>query len=118
MAVIDYTRFDSMITEDVADKEIHYNANLSHAHEVEFKATLSKRDRVIGGKHLALADGGANGNIIALDMRILYFDNNGKRVSIGITGYYQLTGNKLCYGCSVSKSSHEWIKLIWAKELK
>ena len=42
MAVIDYTRFDSMITEDVADKEIYYNANLSHAHKVEFKATLSK----------------------------------------------------------------------------
>ena len=33
MANVDYTRFDSMITEDVADNKIHYNANLSHAHE-------------------------------------------------------------------------------------
>ena len=41
MVVIDYTRFDSMNTEDVADKEVHYNANLSHAHEVEFVAYLN-----------------------------------------------------------------------------
>ena len=42
IANVDYTSFDSMITEDVADKEIHYNANLSHAHEVEFRVNLSK----------------------------------------------------------------------------
>ena len=39
-----------MATEDVPDMEIHYNANLSHAHEVEFVANLSKQDRIIGGK--------------------------------------------------------------------
>ena len=82
MANMDYARFDSLVTEDVADQVVHYNANLLHAHEVEYKANLSKRDRIIGGKHLVLADGGANGNIIALDMRILYFNSDGKRVSI------------------------------------
>jgi len=98
MTVIDYTRFDSMITEDSADKKIHCNANLSHAHEVEFIANLSKQDRIIGGKHLALADGGANGNIIALGMRIIYFNIDGKCVSIGIAGDHQLPGNRLCCG--------------------
>ena len=43
MAVIDYTRFNSMITENVTDKDVHYNSNLSHAHEVEFLENLSKR---------------------------------------------------------------------------
>ena len=112
-ANIDYTRFDNMITEDVADNEIHYNANLSQAHKVEFKANLSKQDRIIGGKHLALADSGANGNIIALDMKIIYFNSDGKCVSIGIAGDHQLTGNRLCCECSVAKSSHGWIKLYW-----
>mmetsp|Transcript_60638 Transcript_60638/g.67826 ORF Transcript_60638/g.67826 Transcript_60638/m.67826 type:complete len:247 (+) Transcript_60638:871-1611(+) len=113
MAVTDYTRFDSMIAEDVADKDVPYNSNLSHAHKVEFVANLSKKDRIIGGKHLALADGGANGNIIATDMRIIYFNSNGKCVSIGIAEDHQLTGNRLCCGCSVAKSSHGWIKLYW-----
>ena len=53
---------------------------------MEYRANLSNRDRVIGGKHLALADGGANGLIIGLDMKILYFNTNGKQVSIGIAG--------------------------------
>ena len=80
MAVIDYTRFDSMVTDDVADQEVHCNANLSHAHEVDFVANISKRDRIIGVIHLALADGGANGLIIGLDMRIIYFNSDGKCV--------------------------------------
>jgi len=113
MANVDYTRFDSLVTEDVADNVVHYNANLSHAHEAEYKANLSRRDRVIGGIHLTLADGGANGLIIGLDMRILYFNSDGKRVSIGIAGDHQLTGNRLGCGCSVAKSSHGWIKLYW-----
>ena len=103
MAVMDYTRFDSLTTEDVVDKEMNYDANLAHAHEVEYKANLSKRNKSIGGKHLALADGGANGLIIGLDMRIVYFNDDGKRVSIGIAGDHQLTGNRLCCGCSVTK---------------
>ena len=46
-------------------------------------------------------------------MRIIYFNSDGKWVSIGIAGDHQLTGNKLCCGCSVAKSSHGWIKLYW-----
>ena len=84
-----------------------------HAEEIEYKLNLLKRDRIIGGKHLALADSRANGTIIALDMLILYFNSDGKRVSIGIAGDHQLTGNRLCTGCSVAKSNIGWIKLIW-----
>ena len=82
---------------------------------MEYRANLSNRDRVVGGKHLALVDGGANGLIIGLDMKNFYFNSDGKQVSIGIAGDHQLTGNKLCCGCSVAKSSHGWIKLIWAQ---
>ena len=67
----------------------------------------------LGGKHVALADGGANGSIIGLDMKIIYFNNDGKCVCIGIAGDHQLTGNRLCCGCSVTKSSVGWIKLMW-----
>ena len=63
---------------------------------MEYRANLSNRDRVVGGKHLALVDGGANGVIIGLDMKILYFNPDGKQVSIVIAGDHQLTGNKLC----------------------
>ena len=38
------------------------------------------------GKHLAHADGEANGSIIGLDMKILYFNDDEKRVSINIVG--------------------------------
>ena len=102
-----------MMTASVAEPLPLYNANLSHAHEVEHKANLLKRDRVIGEVHLTLADSGANGLIIGLDMRIIYFNGDDKRVSIGIAGDHELTGNRLCRGCSVAKSSHGWIKLIW-----
>ena len=79
---------------------------------MEYRANLFNQDRVVGGKHLALVDGGANGLIISSDIKILYFNPDGKQVSIGIAGDHQLTGNKLCCGCSVTKSSHGWIKLI------
>ena len=113
MAVTNYTRFDIMMTDDVTEPLSVYNANLSHKYEMEYRENLSKRDRVIGGVHLALADGGANGLIIGLDMRIMYFNDDGKRVSIGIAGDHILTGNRLCCQCSVAKSSHGMIKLIW-----
>ena len=95
-----------MMTASVAEPLPLYNANLSHAHDVEYEVNLLKRDTVIGGVHLALADGGANSLIIGLDMRIMYFYGEGKRVSNGIAGDHELTGNRLCCGCSVSKSSH------------
>ena len=115
MENVDYTRFDSLGTEDVANQVVHYNANLLHTHKVEYKANLLKRDRTIGGKHLVLTDGGENGSITALDMRILYFNSDGKRVSIRIARDHQLTGNRLCCGCSVAKSSHGWIKLYFCR---
>ena len=74
---------------------------------------MSKQDRVVGGRHLALVDGGANGSIIGRDMRIIYFNPDGKRVCIGIEGDHHLTGNRLCCGCSVAWSSVGWIKLLW-----
>ena len=70
---------------------------------MEHRANLSNRDRVVGRKHLALVDGGANGVVISLDMKILYFNPDGRQVSIGVTEGHQLTGNKLCCGCSVAK---------------
>ena len=113
MANIDYSRCDSLVPSEEPFEEAHYKVNLLHSHEMEYRANLSNRDSVIGGKHLALADGGANGLIIGLDMKILYFNTDGKQVSIGISGDHQLTGNKLCCGCSVTNSSHGLIKLLW-----
>ena len=71
MATIDYSRCDSLvpIAEPVVDS--HYKFNLLHSYEMEYRANLSKRDRVVRGKHLALVDGGANSVIIGLDMKIL-----------------------------------------------
>ena len=115
MAVTDYTRFDSMMTDDIMEPLSVYNDNLSYKYEMEYRANLSKRDRAIGGVHLALADGGANGLIIGLDMRIMYFNGNGKRVSIGIAEDHELTGNRLCCRYLVAKSSHGMIKLMWSQ---
>ena len=115
MTNIDYTRCDSLVSEEEPVKNVHYKVNLLHAEEMEskYRVNLSKRSRVIGGKHLALADGGANGTIIGLEMLIIYFNSDGKRVSIGIAGDHQLTGNRLCCGYLVTKSSVGWIKLYW-----
>ena len=78
MANIDYSRCDSLVPIEEPVKEAHYKVNLLHSHEMEYRANLSNRDRVIGGKHLALADGGANSLIISFDMKILYFNTDGK----------------------------------------
>ena len=78
-----------------------------HAEEIEYKVNLSKRDRILGVKNLALADSGTNSTIIGLDMLILYFNSDGKRVSIGIAGDHQLTGNRLCTGCSVANQTSD-----------
>ena len=74
---------------------------------------MSKQDRVVGGRHLALVDGGANGSIIGRDMRVIYFNPDGTRVRIGIAGDHHLTGNQLCCGSSVAWSSVDLIKLLW-----
>ena len=83
---IDYSWCDSLVPNEEPFKEVHYEVNLLHSHEMEYRANLSNQDRAIGGKHLALANGGTNGLIIGLDMKILYFNSDGKQVSIGITG--------------------------------
>ena len=95
MTIIDYyVWYDSLVPVDEPTKDVLYKVNLMHAEELEYRVNLSKQDRIIGGKHLALTDGGANGSIIGLDMKILYFNTDGKLVSIGITGDHQLTGNR------------------------
>ena len=105
MTNINYSRCDSFVpeeqSEDQSVKETHYKVN------------LSKCDRIVGGKHLTLCDGGANGLIIGLNILILYFNSDDKQVSIEITGDHQLTGNRLYTGVTVVKSSVGWIKLIW-----
>jgi len=114
MATIDYSRCDNLvpITEPVV-KDWHCKVNLLHSYEMEYRANLLNRDRVVGEKHLALVNGGANSVIIGLDMKILYFNSDRKQVSIGIAGDHQLIGKKLCCECSVAKPSHGWIKLLW-----
>ena len=113
LANIDYSRCNRLVPNKEPVKDVHYKVNLLHSEELEYRVNLSKRDRIIGGKHLALVDGGANGSIISLDMNILYFNDDGKRVSIGITGDHQLISNRLCCECSVPKSSVGWTKLLW-----
>ena len=87
MAVMDYSRCDSLLPPPInvpPPVDVHYKVHLLHQHEVDFRANMSKQDRVVGGRRLALADGGANGTIIGKDMRIIYFNADGKRVRIGI----------------------------------
>ena len=106
MVNIDYSQCDSLVPSKEPFKEAHYKVNLLHSHKMEYRANLLNLDRVIGGKHRVLADRGANSLIIGLDMKILYFNTDGKQVSIGIAGDHQLIGNILCCGYSVAKSSH------------
>ena len=98
MAVMDYSRCDSLVPIEAPPVDLHYKVHLLHQHEMEYRASMSKQDRVVGGKHLALVDGGANGGIIGCDMRIIYFNADGKRVRIGIARYHHLTDNRLCCG--------------------
>ena len=78
MAKVDYTRFDSLINSKsvIPTPDIHYKVNLA---------------QTIGGTNLALCNGGANGCIKGNDMRVLYYNNDGRSVSIGIAGDHQLT---------------------------
>ena len=81
MAISNYVRCDSLIPADVPTTSIHYKVNLSQQ---------------ISGINLALCDGGANGCIKGNDMRLLKYNDDGRRVSIGIAGDHQLTGAPLC----------------------
>ena len=118
MAVTGYSQCDSLLPSPIKAPppiDLHYKVHLLHQHELEYRASMFKQDIVVGGRHLALVDGGANGTIIGCDMRIIYFNADGKRVCIGIAGDHHLTGNRLCCGCSVAQLSQGWIKLLWAQ---
>ena len=81
MAVMDYSQCDSLLPIPIKQPppiDLHYKVNLLHQHEIEYRANMSKQDRVVVGRHLALVDGGANGGIIGRNMRIIYFNANGK----------------------------------------
>ena len=71
MAKLNYARCDTLIPVIVQAPEIHYKVNLT---------------QTIGGINLALCDDRANGCIKGNDMRVLYYNDDGRRVSIGIAG--------------------------------
>ena len=51
-------------------------------------------------------------------MRLLSYNNDGRRVSISIAGSHQLTGARLCTGVSITKFNEGWAKLIWNQCVK
>ena len=91
MAIINYILFDSLLPEVIPASEINYNVNFSN--------TVSIR------VNLALCDGGANECIKGNDMRVLYYNGDGRRASIGIAGDHQLIGARLFTGVSIAKSN-------------
>ena len=46
-------------------------------------------------------------------MRVLYYNDDGRRVSIGIAGDHQLAGAGLCTAVSVVETNQGFVKLIW-----
>ena len=100
MVVVNYARCDMLIPPDpvLATNDVHHKVNLS---------------QTIGGINLALYDGGANGCNKGNDMRVLYYNNDGRRVSIGIAGDHQLTGARLCTAVLVVETSQGLVRLIW-----
>ena len=69
MALLHYTCCDTLIPESFPSPDIHYKVNLS---------------QTIGGMNLALCDDGANGCIKGNGRRVLYYNSDKRRVSIGI----------------------------------
>ena len=67
----------------------------------------------IGYFSLALCDGGANGDIAGLDMRLVHFNKDGKLVNIGIAGDYQLVGAPLGTFVTIVKSNIGLLLLNW-----
>ena len=98
MAQLNYTRCDTLIPPIIEAPAIHYKVNLA---------------QTIGGINLALCDGGANGCIKGNDMRVLYYNDDGHRVSIGIAGDHQLTDARLCTAVSIVETNQGVVKLIW-----
>ena len=98
MAVMNYARCDSLIFSPLPSSDILYRVNLA---------------QTIVGVNLALCNGGANGCIKGDDMRVLYYNNDGRRVSIGIAGDHQLTGARLCTAVLIVETNQGFVKLIW-----
>ena len=98
MALLNYARCDTLIPELVPSPEIHYKVNLTQK---------------IGGVNFALCDGGANDCIKGNDMRVLCYNGDGRRVSIGIASDHQLTGARLCTAVSIVETNQGFVKLIW-----
>ena len=67
----------------------------------------------IGGVNLALCNGGANGCIKSNNMRVLYYNDDGRRVSIGIARDHQLMGARLCTAVLIVETNQDFVKLIW-----
>ena len=57
MATIDYSRCDSLVPIEEPTVDVHYKVNLCHSYKMEYRANMSKWDRVVGGKYLALVEG-------------------------------------------------------------
>ena len=97
MAIFNHAKCDSLILATVSPPNIHYKMNLSQQ---------------ISGINLALCNGGANGCIKGNDMRLLKYNNDGRRVCIGIAGDHQLAGAPLCTTVSIAKSNRGLVKLF------
>ena len=94
MAKLNYTRCDTLIPAIVQAQEIHYKVNLA---------------QTIGGINLALCDGRVNGCIKDNDMRVLYYKDDGRCVSIGIAGDHQLTRARLCTAVSIVETNQGFV---------
>ena len=88
MTVLNSTQFDTLIPTEIPVPKIHYNVNLL---------------QTIGGENLPLCDRGANSFIKGNDIRVLYYNSDGRRISIGIAGDHQLTGARLYTAVSIVK---------------
>ena len=74
---------------------------------------MNLSNTIIEGGDLALCDGGADGCIKGNDVRLFSYNNDGRRVSIGIACDHQLTGVRLCTGVLMTKFKEGLVKLIW-----
>ena len=98
VVLLNYARCDTLIPKLIPSPVIHYKVNLA---------------QTIGGVNLALCNWGANRYIKGNDMRVLYYNSDGRRVSIGIAGDHQFTGAKLCKAVSIVEINQGFVKLIW-----
>ena len=97
MALLNYAWCDTLIPDLIPLCDIHYKANLA---------------QTVGGVNLLLCEGGANGCIKGNEMRVLYYNDDGRRVNIENAGDHQLTGARLCTAVSIVETNQGFVKLI------